>query len=391
MNKITLILYLSICVSSNLLAKPYIPANNETVLLTLPSFGQSSAIPKNSTIESTGSLSDYYKKVSKLLLRAKLESSERLYGEVETLINSPNITINNHSGLLLIKADIQQHFHQFDAALITLKKIPNSAQARLLEANILLTHGDYDKARRSCTALIGQSSLLLVTTCVTQTTSMRGQLKTSYQILKRTLEQYHNISDETRHWALTSLAEMAERLNENQAAISNYQQAIQLKNNDLVSRISLSDLYLQQNNLNEALLVLNGQYENDAILLRVVNILQKHAKQPENRPYQKLNTQLTHRIALLEARNDALHLDTLAEYYLNNKIKPAEALKWASAHWKNQKTPRDTRLLLRAAILANNREAIKTVQQWQQQHNLEDYWLDEQFKNASPLLIKASN
>ena len=376
MNRIILSLYISIFFTSGLVAEPYIPNNDAQVLLKLHSPKTNLKTDKDNSIDSPQNLASHYKVIAAMLERAKQSSSERLYGEAETMLYKPGVAINRHQGLLLIKADIQQHFHQFEDALITLQSIKHSPQARLLEANILLTQGEYEKARQACTGLIGNSSLLLVTTCITQTISMRGQLTESYTLLQKVFEQYQNNDPDSHHWALTSLAEMAERLSDDVAAINYYQQAIQILPTDIVSRIALFDLHLKHQNTGSALSVLNGHDKNDALLLRAIRAADKKPGQNKDKSKQTNLNRLKQRIALLEVRNDNLHLDTLAEYYLYINRNPTKAAKWARAHWTNQKTPRDARLLLRAAVQANDINSIQLLRNWQQLHNFEDHWLE---------------
>jgi hypothetical protein len=148
-------------------------------------------------------------------------------------------------------------------------------------------------------------------------------------------------------------------------------------------------VYLKQQDSKNALLILNGDYNNDTILIRAILAAQNKTGQLKHKSFQIELTRLKQRIALLETRNDGLHLDTLAEYYLYIARRPIQAAKWARAHWQNQKTPRDTRLLLHAAIQANDISSIQLVQNWQQQNNLEDHWLKTELnKYASSFIVK---
>ena len=115
--------------------------------------------------------------------------------------------------VLLLRATLRQHDHDFPAALRDLEQAlradPANAQAWLTQAVVQQVRGEYAAARASCLEVRAQP--LLAVTCVSGVDSLSGQAARAYTALRRALTNAVAADRANRRWALTTLAEIAAR------------------------------------------------------------------------------------------------------------------------------------------------------------------------------------
>lgn len=306
---------------------------------------------------------------NKLFSKALASQSEDDFITAYTFIKQKNVQFQRGAKFKL--AYLQQHFHEFDQALKTLSKLENTAQTNLLKASIYLTQGKVSLAKSTCSALIGKTEHLLATTCIAKAMSRNGQWQQSYEMLRsmtlqHTGNQFKNAKTDSLQWAYATLAEIALQLNKKQVAENYYQQVLQLKSTDVVSRIEYSDFLINQARYEDVIKLTAGYTSNTAIFIRFVRA--NHAlNKPTGKDY---GPELKEAVLTMKNRNLHLHYDTLAEYSLYIKNKPQEALKWAKLHWAKQKTPRDTLLLTKSARSANDFAVLGMISNWNRQLQL---------------------
>ena len=109
----------------------------------------------------------------------------------------------------------------------------------------------------------------------------------------------------------------------------------------------------------------------DPLLLRYALALQaEHSKElPAN------VEQLRDRFAASRLRGDRVHLREEARFTLHLLNAPQETLKLALENWQVQKEPADIRILLEAALAANDAAAIAVVTDWLENCRTEDVQL----------------
>ncbi len=140
----------------------------------------------------------------------------QFYDRARTLLEVPVEAQTNNPEVWLLWAKVQQHYHDFDAALAALERVfstqPGHVEARLLAARIYLIQGLPDRAHGHCIALIGNTDLVTASACALEVASYRQSLDSSYQSLQALMEREGLPDDERGPWIAQILADMALRL-----------------------------------------------------------------------------------------------------------------------------------------------------------------------------------
>ncbi|MDD5273833.1 MAG: hypothetical protein PHU14_14090, partial [Methylovulum sp.] len=208
------------------LATPYIPQSADEVLEQLPILnnkadlvlrtlqGQLNAQPDNLVLAADVA--------TRLLEMARAEADPRYYGYAEAAVKTWWHHAQPPVEVLMIRAVIRQHRHDFTGALADLQEVlasePRNAQAWLTQAVIQSVRGDYDASLRSCSVLKRLGGGLAATTCLCHAASLSGSGRQAYQLLQETLADTKATDVQTRLWTLTVLAEIAARLGDDRNA-----------------------------------------------------------------------------------------------------------------------------------------------------------------------------
>ena len=289
--------------------------------------------------------------------------------------------------VLVLRAFVRQGLHDFDGALADLALVlevqPRNAQAWLTRAVILEVLGDYPGALRSCRPLSRLSNALVATTCISSAASLGGQAEKSYRPLHQALQNSPSANAQLRLWALTVLADIATRLGRDQAAEHHFKQALSLGLRDTYLLGAYADFLLDDNRPEEVYALLKEDSRPDGLLLRLALAEQRlDLPQLENHVENLRARFAANRLRNL--RGDIPHLRTEARFTLHLLDKPTEALQLAQKNWALQREPLDARILLEAAIKANNPAAARPVLDWLATSKLEDVQIERlvrQIKN----------
>ena len=305
--------------------------------------------------------------VRELMTKARELADEDIYREASKRLDQMKVYSQEAR---LYRAEIQQHFHEFDKALHTLADSNESINAAILKANILYTQGKFDEQLKTCKLLFKHDRQLTALTCLSQAMSLQGKLEESYALLGKWIESVDSSAD--MHWSYVTMAEMAERLNYPAQAIAYYRKAIALQKNDLASRLALADILLETQQYDEALKLTRDYLQHDAALLRYVRALNIQGDPRTSDHF----CELKRRVLNYAGKKEHLHYDLLAEYYLYFSDQYEEAMNWANRHWKGQKTPRDARLLAKVSNAAGDFAVSEMLKNWQRQNKLQDSLLN---------------
>jgi tetratricopeptide (TPR) repeat protein len=302
----------------------------------------------------------------------RAESDPRYYGYAEGVLQPWWKAAQPPSDVLLLRATLRQNRHDFDAALqdlaALLKREPRNAQAWLTQAIVHQVRGDYAAAKRSCLPVLQLGSRLAAITCLSQVSSLSGQAEQAYALLLKTVNVSASAPVAERVWAMTSLAEIAVRLGQNDAAETHFRSALELDQRDPYLLAAYADFLLDQNRPSELIGLLKNEDRIDGLLLRLALSSAKASK----------NNQLNHTVMLEERfaasrlRGESLHEGEEARFTLNLLNKPREALALAQSNWRKQREPRDARILLEAAIAAHEASAAKPVIEFVKTSGLQD-------------------
>jgi tetratricopeptide (TPR) repeat protein len=277
--------------------------------------------------------------------------------------------------VLFLRAALRQRMHQFDLALADLATVlntnPRNVQARLMRATVLQVQGAYDEAKQECRALQDLTQELVWTACLANVNGVTGELRQSYAQLLAVSAKYPVAEPKLRSWVLTSLAEMATRAGIMPEAETDFRAALALGPADYYLLGAYADYLLDNGRPQEVLALLRDKTAADPLLLRYALALQaEHSKELPAHV-----GQLRDRFAASRLRGARMHLREEARFTLHLLDAPREALKLAQENWQVQREPADIRILLEAALAANDAAAIGVVTDWLKNCRTEDVQL----------------
>lgn len=349
-----------------LFSAPYQPDHDAQVLERLPATTGSESRELHrlrqqlavASPDQTGLAADL---AERYLARGKAEADPRYYGYAEGLLKSWWQTPEPPPKILLLRALIKQHQHDFTGALGDLDKLlqrePDNSQGWLTRAVILVVQARYSDAILSCARLIDLDDTLPAGTCLAQANSLIGQAQKSYDFLLDALTRSSGASAEQRQWALTVLADIASRLGRPEAAEKHFSEAVGIDHPNVYLLGAYADFLLDHNQPQKVLSLLQDKSRIDALFLRLV--LAKRQLATDDIP--QATKDLEARFTASRMRGENLHQGDEARFLLHIANKPEEALRLAKANWQAQREPKDARILLEAAWAAHAAEAAKPV------------------------------
>jgi hypothetical protein len=186
--------------------------------------------------------------------------------------------------------------------------------------------------------------------------------------LLQALEDSRAAKLEVRLWALTVLAEIAVRMDNLKAAEQHFKEALSLGSRDVYLMAAYVDLLLDQQRFEEVETLLQEETRIDSLLLR----LTLSERELGSAQFPNHLEALKARFAASRQRGDALHQGEEARFTLHLLKQPKEALGLAQANWTVQRQPRDARILLEAALAAQDPAAAQPVLEMLKRTALED-------------------
>lgn len=284
----------------------------------------------------------------------RAQADPRYYGYAEAVLSPWVHSAQRVPEVLTLQATLHQNRHEFTKALGLLKQSlrqqPRQAQAWLTQAVIYEVQGQYAAALNSCQPLQRLATPLTAAVCRHSVHSLTGALTPAYQQLQQLLNLASADVSE-RQWALTTLAEMAERRGDALSAEQHYQAALATAGRNGYLLATYADFLLDQRRFAEVVTLLNNETRHDGLLLRLT-LAEQALQLAETATHIQ---QLTARFAASRLRGDTTHQGDEARFYLKLLHDPKQALALARQNWELQREPRDTRILLEAAI-ANGRD-----------------------------------
>lgn len=363
--------------SPTLQAAAYTPQSDQAVITVLPSFLQTNSAEIRQfkavlaqdpqSVEASSGLARLYIELG------RTESDPRYYGYAEALLQPWWQAVNPPPEILLLRATLRQHQHEYAAALQDLKQLvreqPSSSQAWLTLAVVQWVQGDYKAAKQTCSALTTQASTWYGSLCFSQVLSFTGQAERAYQLQVNLLSEAANQAPEIQQWVLTNLAEIAWRMGKAQLAEQHFLSALALPPRDNYLLRVYSDFLLSEQRPEAVLSLLKDKSNDDALLLRLALASQQAQQAEQTQIYRE---QLKARYAAARLRNSSLHQRDEALYLLSFESANPQALELAKTNWAEQKEAEDTALLLRAALANQDWVTAREVQSWLQQTKQQD-------------------
>jgi predicted Zn-dependent protease len=304
---------------------------------------------------------------------ARSQTDPRYYGYAQAALAPWWSMPAPPNAVRLLRATLLQSTHHFPEALVDLDAIiaaePGNAQAWLTRATVSTVRGDYAGATANCAHLSSVADQLVTITCISNVGALTGKLAQSEALLALTLERSGADAD-MQVWVLTLLAEMAQRRGAPDIAEARFKRALALAPQDSYLLGAYADFLLDQRRAPEVLRLLKDQGRIDSLLLRTALALQQTPGQEV--ALRAATADLRARFAAAMQRADTVHQREQARFTLQLEGDARAALALAQQNWAVQKEIADTRILLEAAVKANDPAAAAPVLAWLEKNKQED-------------------
>lgn len=295
---------------------------------------------------------------------ARTNADARLLGQAQGLIGSDWGNPRASAQIKLLQATIEQHRHAFDEALATLKSViqqeaPGSIvaqQAWLTIAVIERVQGRYPLALEACRRVESPATSLYRDACLAETESLQGHHAKASQRFQFILKQ---AVAPQQHALVRSLMGEHEARQGRALEASRHYAASLLREPDHYTAVAYSDLLLAMGRSQEALQVLRGQPETDAVMVRHAIAL-KRLGMPKAR---EISDTVQSRFDEQTRREPGrpVHLREQALFMLLVKDDPGRALALAQDNLKAQREPTDWWIALSSAKAAKQPAVTKRI------------------------------
>lgn len=355
-------------------AEPFTPKRDDVVLETLPRtlFGGGPLAEQRARLaDDPDNLALASELAREYITLGRSQSDPRYFGYAQAALDPWWDQPDPPAEVRLLRATLLQNRHHFEAALKDLDAVlesePRNAQAWLTRAVIHQVTGDYRAAIADCLALTQYTGGAIADVCIGNTLAVSGHAGRAYDLLRSALSRLRHAG--MRQWALTTMAQITMRLGENQRAEQHFQQALEAGPRDPYLLRVYADFLLDRDRPNEVLELLADETRDDALLLRAAIAARDAGRYGLAERYTML---LEARFREARLRGDLLHLRDAALFELELKSDAEQALELTRRNWRLQKDPEDARMLLRAAVAANDMMAAKPVIEWIKRYDIED-------------------
>jgi tetratricopeptide (TPR) repeat protein len=279
--------------------------------------------------------------------------------------------------VLLTLATLQQFLHDFDASAQNLQRLvqrqPRHAQAWLTLATIRRVQGRYAESDLACRALAGMTdAALYAQACAAENAGLRGDFAQARAALRRLVAAPH-LSEATRSWLFTTLAETESRAGNRNDAEQAYRAALRLQP-DEYTRLSFADFLMQAQRHADALPMLESMPRTDAVLLRLAMAGAQLKSSQGERDAQEMRNRF--RQAELRPQSRPWHAREQAMFALVVDKQAERALEFARSNVAQQAEPMDVLLLAQAAHAAGRADALRQAAQLRDRMGLKDARLD---------------
>jgi hypothetical protein len=345
-------------------AAPYRPSDDATVLVTVPpataSMQTAFRTAQNALAAKPNDLSLALEVARAAIRDGRASADPRRYGQAQAALapwwSNPNAPMS----VRVLRAIIRQNLHDFAGATADLDAIlgldPRNGQARLTRAFVRQTVGALADAKDDCRRLPPSVGVTTAAVCLLRVEALTGSAAASSERLDQLIRIDAKSEPLVLRWAQAVAADMAAMLGQTEAADLHFAKAT-ADGGDIPTLVAFADHLLDTDRPAEALTLLAGRSEADIVYLRLA-IAGKRLNDPRAAQWSAL---LTDRFAAAKAGGVQLHLREEARFELEVKGDAVTALALARSNWTIQKEPSDARLVLQAAVAANDAAAAADV------------------------------
>jgi Tfp pilus assembly protein PilF len=308
---------------------------------------------------------------------ARSEGDPRYLGYAQSMLAPWWSQPEPPTDVLALRAVIRQAQQEPGPALrdleLALNRDPAHAAAWIARAEIHLATADYPAARRDLASALGKAPPLAVETLGATLGSLTGTAAESAARLERSLATGGDAPAEQRQAALVALGEILARLGRTDEARRRFEEALALERRDVRVLAAWADFELEAGRPAAVIARLLSETAADALQLRVV--LAQQARGPQDdadaRALAERTRQLAARFEARQRRGEAPGRDE-ARFTLHVLGQPAGALQFAVANWQTSREPGDARVLLEAALAAQQPAAARPAVEWFTTNRVED-------------------
>ena len=315
------------------------------------------------------------------LRRARVDGDPREAGRGLAILAPWASRADAPADVLLLRAALGQHLHDFDGALADLdallRREPDDRRALRLRASLLQTLGRLDEAADGCRRLaaLDDGPDLVAQVCLADLASLRGD-RDAAPALAATLSRYPLAGSELA-WVRLVLAEIAER----EGRDADAERLFVLAQQDADSpyaRVAYADRLISDDRASAARALLADAPATDAVAVLHAIALRRL----DDPAAPAAAASLRERFATAAVRGDGLHLREHARFALDVEADAARALELARRNWDAQKEPADLLLLARAARAAGRDDALAPVRDFVAAHSIADRRLERVLGSA---------
>jgi tetratricopeptide (TPR) repeat protein len=372
-------------------ADPVIPANDGVVLATIPrpqGLGSDQIRRLRRSLERNPGDDAAAARLAQIYADVNSSSGEPRYLGYATAILAPwDNVVSPPAEIWLVRARVAQRLHRFGEAQADLEAFlrehPGNPEAALLLSTVGLVRGDYDSAHTACKHLAEHHQSALASICIANLSPYLGRMDVGARDLDALIHT-GTLRGDLATWVLTTAAELAVGRGASAEADRYYQDAVAAMTRggapDLYLLGSYADFLIDQGQSEMALEVLETAPATDSVLIR------RALAEPDENSRREVVELLRNRMAVLVRRNDDAHARELAWSHLSIFVEAQSGLRYAQRNWELQHEMRDARLLLEAALAADDPGAARPVVDWVEAHGIRHAWLDgliDQWRQAS--------
>ncbi len=361
MLRLTILLSM-LCLSFQAMAqKPaaFVPTDPGMVLERLPrGYSAVSALSQSPSASPAAAI----EQAGRLLVVAAQTGDARLASRADALLSRFPAN-ENRPEVLRMRAFSAQHRHDFAEALRLLDRLvardPRAGDARLARAQIHILGGRLDAARSDCATLALGVDAANGMLCVAMLSLRQGRYPAASSAVDLWLAQNADGDAEGRRFALTLRGEIAARAGERDAE-RHFRRALSLAPNDVRTLAAYARFLRAAQREREVEALLSGHAEHEGLQLQ--RALALRGSDPDKAS--AIAATLTRGYASARSIGRVPELRDEAELMLSFRGDPKRGLMLAQRNFRDQRDEEDVDLLYRAAVAAQDPQALRQLREW---------------------------
>jgi len=278
--------------------------------------------------------------------------------------------------VLLIHATIQQSRHFFQVSreelMQILKRDPGNAQAWLTLATIGMVQGDDTLANDACVHLANAGSDFMGIVCTASLRSLTGHARQAYVLMSMVEDPGPKAPAAIKAWVEGLMADTAARMGRPDEADIHFKAALQWTPGDNFLLADYGEFLLDQGRPQDAINLVSGDIQSDTSFLVLVSAENALGLPRTGTDVAEMNA----RFQSMAQRGDHVFMREQSSYMLHVLHDPKAALDLAQQDWKVQRSPKDVRVYLEAALAAHNSTAATPVLDFVASTHLDDVMIN---------------